>query len=460
VSHVAVGETSVGGQWANKGASESDDIGTLSYAEMLSLPGYTYTEYWEKTGREGQCDFERPTRAEVAAYLADYPGVVGISEAVYTGVKVDNICRTVSGFLVRLGSQDIRCKHLVLASGIFTLNIPPPPLLAPLTRLDSPNHPLLVVGSGFSAADIIISNPNRKILHLFRWDPANRPSPLHGCHHTAYPEYSTVYRQMKVAASSSQKNTHARSPLMRRKSNPFFSSRDWTSTYEGLPNAEVLSVSPVFDTDSAVVSIRLESGEVIPRTVGGLKYVVGRRGQLSYLSPELGAEVLGTVPAASPLTYSSSLISSRTLRSKVESSFEVTDNVFVIGSLAGDSLIRHAAGGCVYTAGRIMGYIPSPPSSLSSTLIHSHNSVSQTPTPLSASPLPSIPSSLSDSASTPQLSPLLSPSVSPAIPANGHDNLHLDRRKLVKAIEAAEEENRVWRESGWWGAVGGGRGRA
>jgi hypothetical protein len=34
--------------------------------------------------------------------------------------------------------------------------------------------------------------------------------------------------------------------------------------------------------------------------------------------------------------------------------------------------------------------------------------------------------------------------------ANGHDDLHLDRRKLARAVEVAGVENRVWADSGWW----------
>ncbi|KAF2204884.1 hypothetical protein GQ43DRAFT_386923 [Delitschia confertaspora ATCC 74209] len=446
ISHVVIGETGAGGQWAEKSVSPSDDIGTLSYAELLSLPGYSYSEHLEQIGHQGQCDFVRPTRAEAAEYFKVYPQAVGISDAIYTSVTVDNVSRTSDGFLI--GSHGISCNHLVLASGIFAKNIPPPPLLTPLASLDCASDPLLVIGSGFSAADIIISTPpGRKIIHLFRWAPDIRPSPLHGCHHTAYPEYATIYRQMKIAVNASNKKSLARTPLMPRKSNPFFSSRDWASTYEGLPNAEIESVSLSPDSGSATVIIRLESGTTITRTIGGLKYVVGRRGSLSYLSPELLIEILGH--SATTTDFSSpALISGRTLRSKAESSLEVAKNVFIIGSLAGDSLVRHAVGGCVYAAGRIMGSIPSTFSSVSSPA-HDHTqdqpcslTSSRCSTPVSAPP--------SNGYFTRQISPVQSGKQSPAIPANGHEDLHLDRRKLFRAIEVAEQENRVWGESGWW----------
>jgi hypothetical protein len=435
VSHVAIGDTyQPGGQWAETTPTASADIATLSYAEQLSLPGYTYADHLVKTGRAADCDsdFVRPSRVEVAAYLRAYPEAVGISDSVYTAMKVDNVYRTADGFCI--GSLGIRCKHLVLASGIFTVTIPPPPLLAPVAQLDSVHQPLLVVGSGFSAADAIISAPSgRKIIHLYQWAPDTRPSPLRGCHHSAYPEYATVYRQMKLAAISN-KSSSARSPFPRRKSNTFITKRDWKSLYEGLPNAQVLHSSAPNSEGAVRVTIRLASGEQITREVGGLAYVVGRRGTLDYLSPSLLNQVgLLETPTTGP--DSSILISGRTLRAKAESSLELTKHVFVIGSLAGDSLIRHAVGGCVFAAGRILGAIPS-------TYPASSSSTSSTPRSVSPSRVSEPASESSSTTSTPKRSIGLA--------TNGHEDLHLDRRNLTKAIEKASIENNIWARSGWW----------
>lgn len=426
VSHIAIGNSPhAGGQWAESPVRASRDIGTLSYAEMLSLPGYSYSDHYAAMRKEPMPDFVRPTRSEVAEYFKAYPAAVGISDAIHASIQVDRVFRTADGFFI--GSHGIHCKHLVLASGIFTANIPPPPLLAPLAGQDSITEPLLVIGSGFSAADVIISTPpNRKIIHIFQWNPEERPSPLRGCHHTAYPEYATIHRQMKLAAISSSKRAPAKSPLMRRKSNPFFSYRDWESIYEGLPNAEILDVTT--DAEKSIVQVRLESGDVIERTVGHLEYVVGRRGSLGYLDPELRNEVLGDGPLDTPSTedQASTLISGRTLRAKAEADLEVAPNVFITGSLAGDSLVRHAVGGCVYAAGHILD--------------PARRSTGK------ASP---------DSAGTPaRLSPSASSSGTPIIRANGsaHQDLHLDRRELTRAIDIASAENRIWEDSGWWGS--------
>jgi hypothetical protein len=445
VSHIAIGDApQAGGQWAEPPVSASADIGTLSYAEQLSLPGYSYEAHLEKSGKTGQYDFVRPSRTEVADYLKAYPEAVGISDAIHAGTKAENVYRTPRGFVV--GSLDIRCRHLVLASGIFTVNIPPPPLLEPIAPFNTMEKPLLVIGSGFSAADVIISAPvHRKIIHVYQWAPDSRPSPLRGCHQSAYPEYATVYKQMKLAAISSRKASSARSPQHRRKSNPFFQKRDWASVYEGLPNAAIVNVSTSSIPHVATVTIRADSGEELVREVGGLAYVVGRRGSLGYLSPELQAEILGSINERPENPTSSTLISGRTLRSRTESSLEVAKNVFVIGSLAGDSLIRHAVGGCVFAAGRILKAIPSTRSpSVSS------SSPPTLSTSRSASPDPDSQPSSRES--------LTQPEKTAGVATNGHEDLHLDRRKLNRAIEMASAENRYWYSSGWWaGGLGAGR---
>jgi hypothetical protein len=429
VSHVAIGDAEhAGGQWVDNPVEASADIGTLSYAEQLSLPGYSYAEHLAKRHKEDQCDFVRPSRVEVADYLRAYPEAVGIADAMFSGQRVDDVYRTKDGFMI--GSLGIRCKHLVLASGTFSVNIPPPLSLAPITQIESVHEPLLVIGSGFSAADVIISAPpTRRIIHIFKWAPEKRPSPLRGCHHTAYPEYATVYRQMKLAAITLNKTRAVKSPAARRKSNPY-QNRDW-NLYEGLPNAEITNVSSSPNDSTATLTIRLASGEHVTRKVGGLSYVVGRRGTIDFLSTDLRAEILGSTNQVLPIN-THQLISGHTLRAKVESStLEVAKNVFITGSLSGDSLIRHAVGGCVFAAGRIFDIIPSfysPDCTPSPTISTSERSVS--------------PASESEELELER--------TTTRERTNGHADLHLDRRKLAHSVEVAREENRAWVGSGWW----------
>ncbi|EKG12294.1 hypothetical protein MPH_10599 [Macrophomina phaseolina MS6] len=421
VSHVALGNSRhAGGQWADKPVSASSEIGTLSYAEMLSLPGYSFADHWKAMNGEALPHFLRPTRAQVAAYYEAYPRAVGIAESIQNCVEVSHVSRTADGFYI--GSHDIRCKHLVLGSGIFSVNISPPPLLSPLCGVHNITKPLLVIGSGFSAADVIISTPpHRKIIHMFNWKPEERPSPLRGCHHQAYPEYAGIYRQMKLAALSSSKSKPPASPLMKKRNNPFFTHRDWTTVYEGIPNGNIVDIA--FVEDFAKVTMRLESDEIIERAVGGIEYVVGRRGSLDYLDDSLRSEVVSPTVGQEDEeeeNSASGLISGRTLREKAETDLEVARSVFIIGSLTGDSLVRHAFGACAYAAGKILD--------AKHEFAEEHNCAAaaaktEMPTP-PRSPVQKGVNSHSRNGSSPRIRP------------NGvsHHDLHLDRRKLPRAM--------------------------
>lgn len=429
VSHVVLGNTTqVGGQWANNPVCASWDIGALSYAEMLSLPGYSFEDHYMST--RGCClpIFHRPTRREVAEYLAAYYKEVGIQDSVYTDVDVGDIQKLDAGF--HIGSHKITCRNIVLASGIFSKLIPPRPSLRPLNGLPRSNAssqaPLLVVGSGFTAADIIISTPaDRKIIHIFKWDPENRPSPLRACHPRAYPEYAGVYRRMKLAAKRTLGHSGISSPLAGRKYSSYFAERDWDN-YEGLPNTYIKGVEVRGDT--ALVGLETGDGNILKREISNMEYVIGRRGSLSYLNNSLAGEVLGTLDQTVDPQFS---ISGRTLRSRVEINLEVSPNVFIIGSLTGDSLVRFAYGGCVFAAREILGRtevaaaIPS--------------SASKSP-PMTTAPSTTSTSSLGDRPESGNYD---------FISTNGHADLHID--KATRSISTDRESPicEPWRESGW-----------
>ncbi len=428
VPHLVLGNTAqVGGQWADNPVLASWDIGALSYAEMLSLPGYSFDEYYKKTRGGPAPDFHRPTRREVAEYLAAYYKEVGIQDSVYTDVKVGDIRRVGAGFHV--GSHNITCNHIVLASGIFSNLIPPRQPLRPLDALPKSNAtsdaPLLVVGSGFTAADVIVSTPaNRKIIHIFKWDPEKRPSPLRACHPCAYPEYASIYKRMKLAAKKVSNQGCTGSARMDRKNNLCSAERDWDNVYEGLPNTYIKHVA--MNGASALVSLATENGTVLHREISNMEYVIGRRGSLSYLNNSLAQEVLDTLDET---TDSQPAISARTLRSRVEKNLELSPNVFAIGSLTGDSLIRFAYGGCVFAAREVMRRTNSPPATTGRTI----GIPTETPLVLSVPPGDQAESAYHD---------LVSP--------NGHCDLHLN--KALRSISTDREMSTCepWKESGWW----------
>lgn len=364
IPHLVIGNTtSPGGQWVENPVQASWDIATLSYAGMLSLPGYSFAEHYLRTNGKELPAFTRPSRRQVTEYFRKYPHQVEIDDAIHSGETVSGITRTEDGFYIR--SHGIRCKHLVLASGVFSETIPAPAMLQPLLHLPgpsarpiSPSLPLLVVGSGFSAADVITScPPDQKIIHIYKWAPSTSPSPLRACHQQAYPEYAGVYRRMKQAAigiSTSIAQSRSR-PKIRRASNSAFDlSRDWELNYEGLPNTTITDVR--VEGESAMITLQTDDGSLLNRRISGLEYVVGRRGSLRYLSRDLRREVCGVEAVTSDVDNDSAeMLSGQTLRPKVLEDLEVAPNVFAIGSLTGDSLIRFAYGSCTYTAGRIMG---------------------------------------------------------------------------------------------------------
>ncbi|KAJ5114283.1 hypothetical protein NUU61_000042 [Penicillium alfredii] len=349
VPHLVFGKPShPGGQWTEDPWGANWDIQTLSYAAMLSLPGYSFPDHHRKTTGQDLPPFTRPTRREIADYLRVYPQAVHIDESFRCAEELNGISRTADGFYIR--SHDLHCKRLVLASGIFSEILAPESVLQPVLQTQpTPDIPLLVIGSGFSAADAIISAPrDQKIFHVFKWAPENRPSPLRGCHQQAYPEYAGVYRLMKRAVLAAEAAAKNERPKYRRAaSTPYLESRNWDAVYEGVSNVEITNVE-LYD-GLPTVSFRRDDGSTFSRSVRGLVYAAGRRGTLGYLDPELRSEVLGHSDE------DDATVSGQTLRAKATEDLEVAPGVHIVGSLTGDSLVRFAYGGCVSTAGRLIG---------------------------------------------------------------------------------------------------------
>jgi hypothetical protein len=347
VSHLVFGKpVKAGGQWTEDLMGASWDIQTLSYAAMLSLPGYSFADHHMRTTGKELPPYTRPTRREIADYFSAYPQAASIDEVFRCGEELKGISRTANGFHVR--SHNLHCRRLVLASGIFSEAILPEPSLRPLLQIKpAPQTPLLVVGSGFSAADAIISaSPDQKILHIFKWSPNDRPSPLRACHQQSYPEYAGVYRLMKRAALTAEAAGKERPKYRRTTSTPFLESRSWDELYEGLPNVEMTAAE--IHGDLATVTFRRQDGSTFSYSVRGLIYAAGRRGTLDYLDPELRCEVLGNGD------QENSEVTGQTLRAKAIEDLEVAPAVFIIGSLTGDSLVRFSYGGCVSAAGHLI----------------------------------------------------------------------------------------------------------
>jgi hypothetical protein len=98
VNHIVIGNAPrAGGQWADNLISASWDIGSLSYAEQLSLPGYSLADHWRVTRKTALPELLRPTRTDISDYYAAYPKAVGIADAIKTSATVSDIVRTPQG---------------------------------------------------------------------------------------------------------------------------------------------------------------------------------------------------------------------------------------------------------------------------------------------------------------------------------------------------------------------------
>ncbi|EEH41400.2 hypothetical protein PAAG_09111 [Paracoccidioides lutzii Pb01] len=326
-SHLVFGDVDQpGGQWTDCPEGTTADVRSLIYAGMLSLPGYSFSEHHEQVHGCSLPPFTRPSRQAVAEYLAAYSISVGISGSIRCNEEIQGIVRTENGFYI--GSHNITCNKLILASGVFAESIPPTPLLLPLLRLPSPSPvlsrpaPLLVVGYQSIASEKL---PSASLARVRGY-----------------------YRLMKRAFVQLNQNGSSRSPkLVGGTSIPFLEGRNWEDDYEGIPNTIITDV--VLDYETALVAFRCQAGITFSRKVSGLAYVVGRQSTLSYLSNNLLAEIFGKQSLKE-----CERISRKRMRARALEGLEVTNNVFIIGSLTGDSLIRFAYGGCIYAAGRLI----------------------------------------------------------------------------------------------------------
>lgn len=342
VEHVVLGSSlTPGGQWSSGNTPDDTEEKSLSYAEMLSLPGFSFTEFYRsfvKSQEDGLLSFTRPKRGDIAKYYDEYSKVMGLRPSFRLGTIVTNVelssSDSSSSNVYTVDYTDVtdNTKHsiktwrIVLASGVFEkplkelasatlpcseltnsddhekllqalrhasaqpfINethvpiVPPPqnfqdiatmePSLIVPSRPPSPtSHPtFLIIGSGVSAAEAV--NQCSKYagvhtIHIYRWFEDD-PGPLRRFSRETYPEYARVYKLMKRFAKEQDATV----------SPDFFSEG---STYEGIPNSLVLSMSL-----NGKVTIRLESGAVVTRCVSSIKVCTGRSGSLAYLSPDI-----------------------------------------------------------------------------------------------------------------------------------------------------------------------------
>lgn len=104
------------------------------------------------------------------------------------------------------------------------------------------------------------------------------------------------------------------------------------------------------EKEFATVTFRRTDGTTFSQPVRGMVYATGRRGSLGYLDRGLLSEIL----ECDDNGEINPMVSGQTLRQKAFENMEIANNIFIVGSLTGDTLIRFAHGSCAQTAGKLI----------------------------------------------------------------------------------------------------------
>lgn len=331
IPHIILGSSpKPGGQWSSSDTSDDTEEKSLSYAEMLSLPGFSFTEFFrgrKKTeSGNGIRSFTRPKRGDIADYYDEYSKRMCassshfLSNTVVTNVDLIDLAKpTYMLFYVDKitgNTYTHTTNTVVLASGVFekplrnllnqklpsattpvlsSLNLPiigqtripiisppkdfndigsmEPSIIVPTCQPQLEHQTVLILGSGVSAAETVnrySKYPNIHIIHMYRWSLED-PGPLRRFSKETYPEYARIYRLMKRVCKQ-----NVETPTL----HPDFFSNG--SDYECMPNSTILDMSPC-----GKVTIKLGTGEIVNRSVNSIELCTGRSGSLMYLSPTI-----------------------------------------------------------------------------------------------------------------------------------------------------------------------------
>ena len=341
VPHMVLGSSpKPGGQWSSRISPDDTDEKSLSYAEMLSLPGYSFTEFFRTftSSKDGLLSFTRPKRGDIANYYDAYSKKMHILDSfkpntVVTGVDLLSSVDSLSPIYVvnyidttNNSKHSLQTNRVVLASGVFEkplndlADIHPQGEKTSLTNcsentcraLNQHNQPfsndkhIPIISPPKNFCDIttmeasIIVPPcpppiasSQTVLIL-----GTGVSAAEAVNHCAqYPGVHVIhmYRWSDEAPGPLRRFSNETYPefarvykLMKRAvvKNETIMTPDFFSegsTYECLPNSCILEMSPC-----GRVTIQLEmTGELITRTVSSIKVCTGRSGSLAYLSPAI-----------------------------------------------------------------------------------------------------------------------------------------------------------------------------
>ncbi|KAI8597345.1 hypothetical protein EDD21DRAFT_385687 [Dissophora ornata] len=210
---------------------------------------------------------------------------------------------------------------------------PSPPSLAPNVSTPSTTLPIVIVGTGLSAADAILliqeKQPWRRIIHIYKHFSSSEPSPLKRCHRDVYPEYASVWARMKKFATL--KNSVQSYPSSRKdgsasgnsgycsvfggaeeklknacgrceeKEKEMMALSEYDAAmgvsplcsgcaYKGLPDASVSSWNPV----TKEIVIILSHGVVVRESVAAVGVFIGKQVHMGFLKGSLATEMISS----------------------------------------------------------------------------------------------------------------------------------------------------------------------
>ncbi|KAF9965351.1 hypothetical protein BGZ70_004993 [Mortierella alpina] len=196
---------------------------------------------------------------------------------------------------------------------------------------DRSTLPIVIVGTGLSAADAILliqeKQPWRRIIHIYKHFSASEPSPLKRCHRDVYPEYASVWVRMKKFATlknsvqSYQRKEGGHCSIFGNNNNTNNNNgsedkaaamtcsdcqilnpkelqavvqgprhRCLGCSYKGLPDASVSSWDPL----SGEIIIILSHGVVVKERVAAVGVFIGKQVHMGFLKGSLAQEMLST----------------------------------------------------------------------------------------------------------------------------------------------------------------------
>lgn len=217
VDHVVLGQGAVGGSWSRM--KDFDETFTVSFAQWMQLPGRAID------GTESGPSGRRLSLGKVAKYYEQYVRDQGLitlfrNHSLVTGLQFNEVKKKwkVSGWQEGQGHFEYVADRVVLATGNSDtpnrLNVPDEDLpfvfhsLTDLERMltDARNFnlkdPVVIVGSGLSAADAILACSQHKVpvRHVFRRHPEDPALVFNQLPENLYPEYHMVHGGMKGQA--------------------------------------------------------------------------------------------------------------------------------------------------------------------------------------------------------------------------------------------------------------------